>query len=619
MQLSEIGAWPGGTVLDLAAAPQSGTDQDIVLAATFVGIYRSVDGGRQWRLVESDLPDWFIQAVVLAPMQDRLVGLAASRMGWLYRSIDGGETWETLSDWREMGIITGLFVSPGFAEDGVVLACTEQDGILKSSDRGRTWKAASFGLLNLSVASLGFSPAFERDEVVFAGTDSGGLFRSRNAGRAWRESGEGLPNSAVQCIAVSPGFAEDGVVLAGTEDQGLYRSEDGGRTWAPVADPDSDAAGALSAQMCINSLYMAPDWASGGPVIAATDDGILVSLDGGATWAAASGPAYPYVLAGTSSDLLVGAYDEGVYRSSRGQVWLDSNSHMAAHLPPMAVFSEQFAQDRSLVMASMEGTIVRSVDGTATWETVPADPQESPGAEWGTISLLVGAGAGPSMMLLAAAETDLAYSPDAGASWSALADGFQEPISALAFSSSADQAMLVGTAGGHVLASLDAGASWQQRVAFEGETVVALAARDDDLYVVTARPTETGSWRLTLQSSATWQAIFSCEASQPAALLNLSAAAPYVYCAMEQHVLCVSGDELVAESELEGVEQISSLAAVAGAVLAGSRKGLYRSIDDARSWECISSEIPIVALHADSADKAYAVSMGGGVWEIATN
>jgi photosystem II stability/assembly factor-like uncharacterized protein len=455
--------------------------------------------------------------------------------------------------------------------------------------------------------------------VAFAGTDGGGLFRSRNAGRAWRESGEGLPNSAVQCIAISPDFCRDGVVLAGTEDQGLYRSEDGGRTWRPVVDPDSDAAGALSAHLCINSLYMAPDWASGGPLIAATDNGILVSSDGGATWSASPGPAYPYVLAGTSSELLAGAYDEGVYRSARGQVWLESNAQMAAHLPPMVVFSDGFAKDRSLVMASMEGTIVRSVDGAMTWETVPEEIEQSPGAEWGTVSLFVGTGEGPSMMLLAAAENELAYSRDAGTSWSVLADVFHEPISALAVSSFTDQdpTMLVGTAGGQVLVSHDAGASWQQRVAFEDETVVALAAWADELYVVTARSTEAGTWQLALRDSATWQAIFSCEASQPAAVFDLSAA-PFVYCAMEQHVLCVSGADLVAESELEGVEQLSSLAAAGDTVLAGSRKGLYRSTDRAQSWECVTPDLPAVALHMGSPGKAYAVSMGGALWEIAT-
>jgi photosystem II stability/assembly factor-like uncharacterized protein len=362
---------------------------------------------------------------------------------------------------------------------------------------------------------------------------------------------------------------------------------------------------------------MAPDWAAGGSIIAATDDGLLVSTDGGVTWATASGPDYPYVLATTSSGLLVGAYDEGVYYSAQGDAWHDSNDQMAAHLPPMAVFSDRFAQDRSLIMASMEGTIVRSMDGATTWEVVPSGGQEGPGEVWGTVSLLAGAGEGTSMALLAAAEAELAYSEDAGTSWSMLTGIVQEPISALAFSSSfkKDRTMLVGTAGGQVLVSRDAGASWQERVAFEGEMVVALALLGEVLYVVTARQTETGTWQLALQSSTAWQVLFTCEANQPAALFDLSAA-PYVYCAMEQHVVCVSSAGQVVESELEGVEQISSLAAAADTVLAGSRKGLYASQDGAQSWECVSSDIPIVALHSASPDKAYAVSMGGGLWEI---
>lgn len=176
--------------------------------------------------------------------------------------------------------------------------------------------------------------------------------------------------------------------------------------------------------------------------------------------------------------------------------------------------------------------------------------------------------------------------------------------------------MLVGTSGGQVLISGDAGALWQERFAFAGELVVALAAWAEDIYVVTARQTEAGMWQLTLQSSASEQALFTCEANQPAAVLDLSAA-PHVYCAMEQHVVCVSNAGLVTESEIEGAEQISALAAGAGVVLAGSRKGLYVSHDSAQSWECVSLAIPTVALYSVSPGKAYAVSMGGGLWEIA--
>ncbi len=612
-------------MLDLAVLPRSGSDKDLVLAATFVGIYRSEDGGRHWRLVQADLPDWFIQAVVLAPMEDQVVALATSRMGWLYRSTDGGVSWDTVSATRDMGVITRLVASPNFASDGIIFACTEEDGIFKSVDRGRTWRAGSFGLLNLSVVSLCFSPNFAEDEVVFAGTDSGGLFRSRNAGRAWRESGEGLPNSAVQCVAVSPHFVEDGTVFAGTEEKGLHCSVDGGRTWNPVADPAADGPGALSGETCINSLYLMPDWAKGGAMIAATDGGIVASTDAGASWtAAATGPDYPYVVTMLRSGLLVGAYDEGVYRSSDGDAWCASNENLAAHLPPVAVFSEDFGRDRSLLMASMEGTIVRSEDSATTWTMVPQGQEESPGDVWGTVSLLAGTGKGAAMAVLAASETHLAYSQDAGSTWRMLSGVARESIGAVTFSQTfaQDGAMFVGTAGGRVLVSQDGGTSWVPRAAFERESVVALAARENEVYAVTARPSGEGVWQLTLRrgdlfsrGDGPWRALLSREANQPAVVLSLSTGLR-LFCAMGQRVLCVSAGDVIAESELDDAEQLSSLAVVSDLVLAGSRTGLYCSTDGAHSWECVSSEIRVVALHAVSPTQAYAVSMGGGLWQI---
>ena len=132
VRISQLGAWPGGTVLDLAALPDAeGAPDTTVLAATFTGLSRSTDGGASWQPVQADLPDWFIQAVALAPMEShgepqQSIGLAASRMGWLYRSVDGGETWEPVSDTRDTGGITRLAVSPTFAEDGIVLSFSRE-------------------------------------------------------------------------------------------------------------------------------------------------------------------------------------------------------------------------------------------------------------------------------------------------------------------------------------------------------------------------------------------------------------------------------------------------------------------------------------------------------------
>jgi len=601
-------------VLDLAA--DTGGGSATVLAATFTGILRSQDGGASWQPVRADLPDWLIQAVAVAQSPVGTVGLAASRLGWLYRSTDGGESWEPVSDTRDVGGPTRLVASPTFVEDGIVFACTEEDGLFKSTDRGRTWKPANFGLLNLNVMALTFSPTFARDETLFCGTEGGGLFRSRNAGRAWRESGAGLPPSAVQCIAVSPHFDADGTVFAGTEDRGLYRSTDKGYTWAPAGD--------LGPEACFNALYLPPDWQSGAAMLAATDKGLCLSTDGGTHWEAVTGgPDYPYAVTRGPRGYLSGAYDGGVYRSTDGRQWQASNEGLAAHMPPLACFSRAFAADGCLVMGSMEGALVRSTDAGATWAALPG-----PGEDWGTFALLAGAGRGETLSLLAASGAELAYSGDAGDSWRTCAPPVTAQISALVVPGQAGEALLVGTASGQVLASVDAGASWQARAQFEGEMVAALASagtpQAPSTYVVTARPLESGLWQLALRRGASQGTLYDCEATQPAAHLHLAADGRLV-CALDERVVCLHGGQVRGEGQPFDGEPVTALAAAGEVVWAGSRAGLCRSRDGGRTWETVSSELPVVALHATGPgqpahgrqwSRVYAVTMGGRLWEI---
>jgi len=602
VQVTGIGGWPGGTVVDIAVSG------DVVLAATFAGIFRSTDGGTNWHRVGGQLPDWFIQAVALAPLANQVLGLAASHMGWLYRSADEGETWEVASYWQDQGIVTRLVPSPAFGTDGIVFACTEEDGIFKSVDRGTHWKQASFGLLNLSVTALCFSPDFHQDEIVFAGTDGGGLFRSRNAGRAWRESGEGLPDSAVQCLAVSPDFAQNREVFAGTEDRGLYRSSDGGQTWSPVGD-------ALS-NVCVNALCILPGGEYGGSIVVATDQGILVSTDGGYTWQTSQGGGdYPYALALCRDRVLAGTYEEGVYHSVDGGVsWQDSNEGLAAHLPPMACFSDDFAQDRTMLMSSMEGTLVRTKDAGRTWESLPREDDEF------SASLITSTGIGSSMTVIAAQETSLLLSQDSGEQWIDVFDA-GEPISAIALSETYEQdsIMLLGTSGGQVLVSNDGGGSWETAASFVGETVLALAAhtREDQrfTYAVTALQSEAGTWELSLRGGVDWQPMAARQSDEPVAILAFMGS-DQLFCALGRHTLHVQGDRLRSEGELEVSGPVSCLAPLERGILAGTRPGLCRSMDNGNSWQVLTTEISAVALHAATANRVYAVTMGGLLWQI---
>jgi photosystem II stability/assembly factor-like uncharacterized protein len=591
-----VGAWPGGTVVDIASCGE------VVLAATFAGIFRSTDGGHTWQPVGEYLPDWFIQAVALAPVGDQILGLAASHTGWLYLSMDSGKTWEKATYWLDLGIITRLAASPNFEADGIVFACTEENGVFKSRDRGRNWKQASFGLLNLNVASLCFSPNFARDEVVFAGTDGGGLFRSRNAGRAWRESGEGLPDSAVQCLGISPTFGEDGVVWAGTEDRGFYRSTDGGRTWSPIGDALSEA--------CVNGLYVSPGWSEGGYLVAATDEGLLVSLDGGQRWETTQGGGeYPYVVAQCGDELLAGTYGDGVYRSATGTSWQRSNGELAAHIPPLACFSDAFEGDRTLLMASMEGILVRSQDAGQTWRVLQEEDEFS-------LSSLSGTGEGETMTLLSAVGASLIRSEDSGETWASVLETEDDSISVVALGG--EQTVVVGTSGGQVLRSLDGGGSWEQESVW-GEAVAALAVctvqGDQVTYALTARRTARVGWQLTLRRGDSLQPVLIHEAGEPVSQIIPLAEGRLLY-AIGPDVLYLEDDKLVSKCELEGEAPVSCLTAAGDALLAGTRLGLYRSVDGAQTWQCLTTDVGALAMHVVSEDELYVVSMGGRLWRL---
>jgi hypothetical protein len=359
---------------------------------------------------------------------------------------------------------------------------------------------------------------------------------------------------------------------------------------------------------------MAPDWATGGRIVAAVDEGLVVSTDGGYAWRPVQGgPEYPYVIAPCEDELLVGAYGQGVYRSRAGETWALSNGDLAAHLPPVVGFSDAFDQDRTLYMASMEGVLVRSADGGETWDQVL-------GEEDGNLSTFVCAGAGDAITVLAAAGSTMLRSPDGGASWAASLNTGQDPLTALAVSDSyaQDRIAVAGTNGGQIWASRDEGASWH-RVGSLGGTVVSLAAHTGAnglaVYVVTAQATEEGAWQLNLYVGGTGKPLLTRSSGEPVAALRLLEGGDLL-CAMGQQVLYLEENEPVAENELEGSAAVSCLGVAGDVLLAASRQGVYRSADRGRSWDWLTSDISAVAMRVTSPERVYVVSMGGRLWQV---
>jgi len=272
----------GNGKLWLALSPDFANDR-VVFASAAGQVFRSDDGGANWRALTSGLGNFLpVSSLALSPQfaDDRVMlvggGFRAPRV---MRSADGGETWTVASGLAQNGGVTALAFVPG--NPRVVYAWADLAGLYRSGDGGASWTRvfSPTATISFGLQALAISPDFERDRLMFAGAfGEQNILRSADGGAAWHPSDSGLPAGLNwgSALAVSPDFARDRTLFLGT-DKGVFRSEDGGVTWR--------ASSAGLPQAAVLSLAISPDFGSDRTIFAGlVERGLYVSTDGGATW-----------------------------------------------------------------------------------------------------------------------------------------------------------------------------------------------------------------------------------------------------------------------------------------------------------------------------------------------
>lgn len=229
--------------------------------ATANGVYQRTESG-DW--VHHGASDPTITAVAFDPRDRRVVYTSA--LNGLWRSLDGGRQWRIANDW-DMTEARDVVVDPG-APDHVYLALP--DGIAVSTDRGQTVVRREAGLPPRGRYTQVLHVDRTRAGRVFAGGETG-IYLTEDGARSWRRVF--ATRDTVYDVQQSP--HAPGHWLAATHRAGLQQSSDGGLTWTPVA-----AAPAAHPLYNVTFDVTQPQrLALGGWSV-----GVHTSEDGGRTW-----------------------------------------------------------------------------------------------------------------------------------------------------------------------------------------------------------------------------------------------------------------------------------------------------------------------------------------------
>ena len=264
MKWREVGPFRGGRAIAIEGI--SGEPNTYYFGDVAGGVWKTTDGGANWKpIFDKQHSTSSIGALAVAPSDHNTI-YAGSGEGALrgnitygdgvYKSVDGGRNWRNvgLKDTRHIG---ALIVHPDnpdvvfVAAIGHAYGPNTERGVFRTTDGGKTWTKVLFKDENTGAIDIVFDP--HNPNTLFAalwqvrrqpwflssGGEGSGLYRSTDGGNTWQQlKGHGLPESILGRIGVTVSGADSDRVYAIIEakEGGIFKSEDGGNTWTKIND-----------------------------------------------------------------------------------------------------------------------------------------------------------------------------------------------------------------------------------------------------------------------------------------------------------------------------------------------------------------------------------------------
>jgi photosystem II stability/assembly factor-like uncharacterized protein len=292
----------------------------------------------------------------------------------LWKTLDGGKTFARMTATNV--VINDVIVDP--RDSNRVLLATDRIGLLASNNGATSFNPTNRGFAHRQITSL---VADHKDgHTFYVGVindkEFGGVFATRDSGSSWQQMSSGLGGRDVFALAQ----AEDGRLIAGTNRGIFAQAQDG--TWkginaviqekiitTPARSKKKGTKPVVTKKILRSQLSARVNDLEFGPQqwYAATQDGVYVSSDRGATWVSAPIPGHKeFVAVRSRENVIMAASRKGVAIS------LDGSHHWFAATLPQFVTSVRdvaIGPDSTMWFASREG-VFRSDDSGETWEHV---------------------------------------------------------------------------------------------------------------------------------------------------------------------------------------------------------------------------------------------------------
>ncbi|HMK05177.1 MAG TPA: hypothetical protein VK489_13325 [Ferruginibacter sp.] len=402
-----IGPYRGGR--SGAVAGDHDQKNTFYFGSTGGGVWKTIDGGSNWKNISDKYFGGSIGAVSVAPGdptilyvgegENTLRGNVGEGFG-IWRSDDAGRSWKNLG-LKDTRHIIRIVIHPKNADIvwvaaiGHLFGPNEERGIFKTTDGGKTWKKVLYVNNQTGCSELVMEPG--NPSVLYAGTwriqrtpyslesggDGGGLWKSIDGGDTWKNisANKGLPKGlwGIVGVAVSASNTEKIYALIENPSGGLFVSNDAGESWTLQSSDNNIRQRAWY----YTKVFVDPKLENSVYVL---NVGFLKSTDGGKTFRGINTPH------GDHHDLWIDPENGNrmiIADDGGGQISFDGGNNWSTYEnQPTAQFYRVSTDNHfpyRILGAQQDNSTVRILSRSAGGQITQSDWQETAGAESGYV------------------------------------------------------------------------------------------------------------------------------------------------------------------------------------------------------------------------------------------